>query len=122
MNGMFHINVDMPQSDIPEGVTFELQTYNERDPIWVLFPNEDWQRFVYVDGTPPQALSVSPLEDAYEAASVAQPVSINIMDEVGNPHSLILNYWVENKKNLTFHKINYLLPRTSKLQRTLDLF
>ena len=103
MNGMFHINVDMPQSDIPEGVTFELQTYNERDPNWVLFPNEDWQRFVYVDGTPPQALSVSPLEDAYEAASVTQPVSINIMDEVGNPHSLTLNYWVEADHDLNLN-------------------
>ena len=71
--------------------------------IGYYFQNEDWQRFVYVDGTPPQALSVSPLEDAEEAASVTQPVSINIMDEVGNPQGLTLNYWVEADHDLNLN-------------------
>ncbi len=100
INGSFFISIDMPSIDVEEGLTYEVQTYNERDATKVLNSNSDWFRTYKVDATPPLALSTYPLEDAYEAANDRQKVSITLADAVGDPTHLSLFYWVEADHDL----------------------
>ena len=95
MNGSFFVSIDMPNIDVEEGLTYEIQTYNERDATKVLPSNSDWTRTYKIDATHPEVLSTSPLEEAYEAADSQQKVKIKVADSVGDPLSLTLFYWVE---------------------------
>ena len=100
VNGSFFISVDMPDIDVESGLTYEIQTYNERDSSKVLPSNSDWSRTYKVDATHPEALMTSPSEDDYEAADSAQKISIAVSDEVGDPTDLSLYYWVEADHDL----------------------
>jgi hypothetical protein len=99
-NGTFFIPVTMPNSDNPDGYTFEIQTYNEFDPSLSMNPNDSWRRTFKVDATAPLKLETSPNDDSYEAASFDQEVRVLVRDEVGSPMSLNLNYWVEADHDL----------------------
>ena len=94
-NGTFFIGIDLPEIDVPDGLTYEVQTYNERNPTHVMASNGDWQRTYKVDATAPERINFAPEDDGYEAASVQQEVKILINDDVGHPMSLDLMYWVE---------------------------
>ena len=94
-NGTFFIGIDLPAIDVPEGLTYEVQTYNERDPTHVMASNADWQRTYKVDATAPERMAISPLDDGYEAASSQQEITIMVNDDVGHPMTLDLMYWVE---------------------------
>ena len=94
-NGSFFISIDLPAIDIPDGLTYEVQTYNERNPDHVQQPNTEWQRTYLVDATHPERKQVWPTDDAYEAATNEQTVQILVEDKVGHPMELELNYWVE---------------------------
>lgn len=100
VNGSFFISIDMPDIDVESGLTYEIQTYNERDASKVLPSNSDWSRTFKVDATHPEALMTSPSEDAYEAADNAQKISISLSDAVGDPTDLSLYYWVEADHDL----------------------
>ena len=95
VNGSFFISIDMPDIDVESGLTYELQTYNEKDSSKVLAANSEWMRTYKVDATEPEVLATHPLEDAYEAAVDNQKVSISLTDAVGDPVELKLHYWVE---------------------------
>ena len=99
-NGSFFISVDMPDIDVESGLTYEIQTYNERDPSKVLASNSDWIRTYKVDATHPEVMKTIPENDAYEAADPAQKISISISDAVGDPTDLSLYYWVEADHDL----------------------
>ena len=99
-NGTFFVSVQVPDLDIPDGITYQVQTYNEKDPTHVLPRGSEWSRLFRVDGTAPEWTVTSPVEEAYEAASHVQPVSVLVHDEVGVPMSLTLNYWVEQDHDL----------------------
>ena len=99
-NGSFFISIDMPDIDVEDGLTYEIQTYNERDATKVLAPNSDWMRTYKVDATHPEALVTAPENDAYEAADEAQEISISVSDSVGDPTKLTLYYWVEADHDL----------------------
>ncbi len=94
-NGSFFVSIDLPAIDVPDGLTYEVQTYNERNPDHIQQPNSEWRRTYLVDATHPERKQVAPLEDAYEAASNEQTVQILVEDRVGHPMNLDLNYWVE---------------------------
>ena len=94
-NGSFFISVTVPDMDIPEGVTFEVQAYNVRDPTKVMPINESWQRTLRIDGSSPEITDSWPTEGDYEASSPTQQIAVTVSDEVGQPQSLTLNYWVE---------------------------
>ena len=94
-NGSFFVSIDLPNIDVPDGLTYEVQTYNERNPDHVQQPNADWRRTYLVDATHPERKQVAPVEDAYEAASNEQAVQVLVEDKVGHPMELDLNYWVE---------------------------
>jgi len=94
-NGSYFISIDLPAIDVPDGLTYEVQTYNERNPDHVQQPNAEWRRTYRVDATLPERKIVSPLDDAYEAASNEQPVQVLVEDKVGHPMELELKYWVE---------------------------
>ncbi|MDA8838262.1 hypothetical protein N9N26_03300 [Candidatus Poseidoniales archaeon] len=94
-NGTFFIGIDLPEIDVPDGLTYEVQTYNERNPTHAMAPNGDWQRTYKVDATAPERINFAPVDDGYEAASVQQEVKILVNDNVGHPMSLELMYWVE---------------------------
>lgn len=100
VNGTFFISIDMPDIDVEEGLTYEVQTYNERDASKVLASNSDWSRTYKIDATHPEALMTYPLNDAYEAADEGQKVSIAVEDAVGDPSELSLYYWVEADHDL----------------------
>ena len=100
VNGSFFISIPMPDIDVESGLTYEIQTYNERDASKVLAPNSDWYRTFKVDATHPQALSTYPINDAYESAEVDQKISISLSDAVGDPTELDLYYWVEADHDL----------------------
>ena len=76
-------------------MTYEVQTYNERDPTHVMSPNADWQRTYKVDATSPERMDFAPINDGYEAASTQQEIKIMVNDDVGHPMNLDLMYWVE---------------------------
>ena len=94
-NGSFFISIDLPSIDVPDGLTYEVQTYNERNPDHVQQPNAEWRRTYRVDATHPERKAVAPQEGAYEAASNEQGVMVLVEDKVGHPMELELNYWVE---------------------------
>ena len=94
-NGSFFVSIDLPAIDIPDGLTYEVQTYNERNPDHVQQPNNEWRRTYLVDATHPERKQVAPVEDAYEAADNEQMVQVLVEDRVGHPMELDLNYWVE---------------------------
>ena len=94
-NGSFFIPIDLPNIDVPDGLTYEVQTYNERNPDHVQQPNSEWRRTYLVDATHPERKAVAPVDDAYEAATNEQTVQILVEDKVGHPMELELNYWVE---------------------------
>ena len=100
VNGSFFISIQMPDIDVETGLTYEIQTYNERDATMVMAPNSDWYRTYKVDATAPENLGTYPLNEAYEAADTSQKVSINIADSVGDPTELTLYYWVEADHDL----------------------
>lgn len=95
VNGSFFISIQMPDIDVESGLSYEIQTYNERDSTKVLAPNSDWYRTYKVDATHPEALATYPENDAYEAADTEQKISIGVSDAVGDPTELNLFYWVE---------------------------
>ena len=95
MNGTFFISIQMPEIDVETGLTYEVQTYNERDASKILESNSDWFRTYKVDATHPEIISTNPIEDDYEAADTSQKVSVSISDAVGDPTELSLYYWVE---------------------------
>ncbi|MDG1525335.1 MAG: CARDB domain-containing protein [Candidatus Thalassarchaeaceae archaeon] len=94
-NGTFFISIAVPDMDIPEGVTFEVQAYNVRDPTKVMPINESWQRTMRIDDSSPEITNSWPADGDYEASSPEQQVAVTIVDSVGQPDSLTLNYWVE---------------------------
>lgn len=94
-DGAFFISVEVPDFDAPDGVTFEIQTYNERDPTKVMPTNDSWRRTIRVDATSPAIVYSWPLEGGYEASSSEQQIVINVDDAVGSPEQLKLFYWVE---------------------------
>ena len=94
-NGSFFISIDLPSIDVPDGLTYEVQTYNEKNTDVVQTPNAEWRRTYLVDATHPERKVVAPEDDAYEAASNEQTVQVLVEDKVGHPMELELNYWVE---------------------------
>ena len=94
-NGSFFISIDLPSIDVADGLTYEVQTYNERNPDHVQQPNSEWRRTYLVDATHPERMEVAPVDDAYEAATNEQTVQVLVEDKVGHPMELELNYWVE---------------------------
>ena len=100
INGSFFISIQMPEIDVESGLTYEIQTYNERDASMVLASNSDWFRTYKVDATAPENLETYPLEDAYEAADESQKVTLKVSDSVGDPTELTLYYWVEADHDL----------------------
>jgi len=103
INGSFSIQVQVPTSNNEQGVVYEIQTYNERDPTLVLPINENWQRVLKVDATAPEVLAIYPNDDSYEAASHLQIVGVQVADSVGDPHQLQLYYWVESTHDLNLN-------------------
>ena len=99
-NGSFFISIQMPDIDVESGLTYEIQTYNERDSTMVLASNSDWFRTYKVDATAPENLETYPLNDAYEAADESQKVMVKVSDSVGDPTELTLYYWVEADHDL----------------------
>lgn len=99
-NGSFFIPITMPNSNHPDGYTYEIQTYNEFNPSLSMNPNDSWRRTFKVDATAPLKLETMPFDDSYEAASFDQEVRVLINDEVGSPMTLNLNYWVEADHDL----------------------
>lgn len=99
-NGSFLIPITMPNSDNPDGYTYEIQTYNEFDPSLSVQPNDSWRRTFRVDATAPQKVDTSPVDESYEAASFAQEVRVLVKDDIGSPMTLNLNYWVEADHDL----------------------
>ncbi len=99
-NGSFFISIDLPDIDVESGLTYEVQTYNEKEPTHVMQPNSDWQRTFLVDATAPHRDAVLPIDDSYEAASTVQEVKVLINDNVGHPMALELMYWVESDHDL----------------------
>ena len=100
VNGSFFISIVMPEINVESGLSYEIQTYNERDSTKVLASNSNWFRTYKVDATAPEALDTYPLNDAYEAADDTQKVSIKVADAVGDPTQLTLYYWVEADHDL----------------------
>ena len=99
-NGSFFISVVTPNIDVPDGLNYEVQTYNERNPTHVMDPNPDWSRTFRVDATPPERKAVLPEDGSYEAGVNEQDVRILVHDEIGVPMELTLNYWVEADHDL----------------------
>ncbi len=99
-NGTFFVTVQVPNLDIPDGITYEVQTYNEQEPTHVLPRSSEWSRLFRVDATAPEWTTTAPAEDAYEAAAHDQPIRVLVQDDVGVPMSLTLNYWVEQDHDL----------------------
>ena len=99
-NGSFFISVDLPDIDVESGLTYEIQTYNEKEPTHVMQPNLDWQRTFLVDATSPHRNEFLPVDDGYEAASQVQEVKVLVNDDVGHPMALELMYWVEADHDL----------------------
>ena len=100
INGSFFISVVTPNIDVPDGLVYEVQTYNERNPTHVMAPNSDWSRTFRVDATPPERRAVFPADGSYEAGVNQQDVQILVHDEVGVPMELTLMYWVEADHDL----------------------
>ena len=94
-DGSFFISLTVPDIDIPEGITYEVQTYNERDPTLVSPPNADSRRTFYIDATSPEITHNNPKQDDYVAARFDQSIIIDVEDAVGDPTELTLHYWVE---------------------------
>ena len=99
-NGTFFIPITMPNTDNPEGYTFEVQNFNEVNPSLSILPNSDWRRTFRVDATAPLKIDTSPEDDSYEAANYNQEIRILVKDQVGSPMALTLNYWVEADHDL----------------------
>ncbi len=99
-NGSFFISVDLPDIDVESGLTYEVQTYNEKEPTHVMQPNLDWQRTYKVDATAPHRDAVLPIDDGYEAATNVQEIKVLVNDDVGHPMALDLMYWVEADHDL----------------------
>ena len=99
-NGTFFIPITMPNTDKPEGYTFEVQNFNEVNPSLSILPNSDWFRTFKVDATAPLKIDTSPKDESYEAANYNQEVKVLVKDQVGSPMSLTLNYWVEADHDL----------------------
>ncbi len=87
-NGSFFIPIDLPAIDVPDGLTYEVQTYNERNPDHVQQPNSEWRRTFLVDATHPERKQVVPVDDAYEAATNEQTIQVLVEDKVGHPMEL----------------------------------
>ena len=82
INGSFFISVVTPNIDVPDGLNYEVQTYNERNPTHVMAPNSDWSRTYRVDATPPERRAVFPADGSYEAGVNQQDVRILVHDEI----------------------------------------
>ena len=93
--GSFFIPVNIPNTDNPDGYNFEVQTFNELNPSLSVLPDDSWRRTFKVDGTAPLKISTTPIDESYEAASYNQEIKLLVSDQVGNPVTLNLNYWVE---------------------------
>ena len=100
INGSFFISVITPNIDVPDGLNYEVQTYNERNPTHVMAPNSDWSRTFRVDATPPERITVSPEDGSYEAGVNEQDIRILVKDDIGVPMELTLMYWVEADHDL----------------------
>ena len=94
-NGTFFIPVTVPSIDVDEGLTYEVQIYNERETSRVMPSDATYRRTIKVDATAPVRGAVQPMEGDYEAAGAAQVVSMTLTDAIGSPTSLDLMYWVE---------------------------
>tara|TARA_S200000501_G_scaffold141197_1_gene133455 strand:+ start:12318 stop:17390 length:5073 start_codon:yes stop_codon:yes gene_type:complete len=99
-NGTFFIPITMPNTDKPDGYTFEVQNFNEVNPSLSILPNSDWFRTFKVDATAPLKIDTSPKDESYEAANYNQEVRVLVKDQVGSPMALTLNYWVEADHDL----------------------
>ena len=100
INGSFFISVDLPNIDVESGLTYEIQTYNEKEPTHVMQHDANWQRTFKVDATPPHRDEFLPEDDGYEAASHVQEIKVLVNDDVGHPMALELMYWVEADHDL----------------------
>ena len=83
-DGSFFISLTVPEIDIPEGITYEVQTYNERDSALVIPPGPDSRRTFYIDGTSPEITHNMPKQDDYVAARYDQSIIIDVEDAVGD--------------------------------------
>jgi hypothetical protein len=99
-NGSFFITIDLPNIDVPVGMTYEVQTYNEKDPTHTMQPNSDWRRTFKVDATAPERMDIYPKDGDYEAGDNAQEIKVLVNDDVGHPMALKLMYWVEADHDL----------------------
>ena len=99
-NGSFFISIDLPNIDVPGGMTYEVQTYNEKDPTHTMQPNSDWRRTFKVDATAPERMDIFPKDGGYEAGDTAQEIKVLVNDDVGHPMALKLMYWVEADHDL----------------------
>ena len=93
--GEFFIPVAIDTINRPDGVFYEVQVDNPRDPLKVLPVNQSWQRMIRVDATAPALIEATPADNSYEAGYDDQLVRIRIQDEIGSPEQLTLHYWVE---------------------------
>ena len=93
--GEFFVPVTMDSIDRPDGVLYEVQIDNPRDPLKVLSTNSSWQRRIRVDATPPNLIEAAPADGSYEAGAYDQLVRIRVIDDVGSPEHLTLHYWIE---------------------------
>ena len=99
-DGSFFISLTVPEIDMPDGITYEVQTYNERDLTHVMPPTEDSQRTFYIDATSPSIVYHYPAEQDYVAARFDQMIMFDVDDDVGDPTELTLHYWVEADHDL----------------------
>lgn len=95
--GEFFISVPVDTIDRPDGVFYEVQVDNPRDPLKVLPINQSWQRTIRVDATSPTLIEATPEDNSYEAGYDDQSIRIRIQDAIGAPEELMLHYWVESE-------------------------
>lgn len=93
--GEFFIPVAIDTINRPDGVFYEVQIDNPRDPQMVLPTNQSWQRMIRVDATAPALIEAMPADNSYEAGYDDQLIRIRIQDAIGSPEELMLHYWVE---------------------------
>ena len=89
--GSFFISLTVPDIDMPDGITYEIQTYNERDSTHVMPPTEESRRTFYIDATSPSIVYHYPAEEDYVAARFDQTIIFDVDDDVGDPTELTLH-------------------------------
>jgi len=104
--GSFFISVEMPKQDVPGGIDLSVMTYNEQDPRWILPPTPQHSRTLLIDATPPSVIYSSPSQNDYVEARSDQTIEHVILDSVGDPNQLKLEYWVESVHDINRNGIS----------------